>query len=81
MGLAWPVAVPVPRGILVAAEQEVLVAEPSVAERADDASILLAVPVTVTVAVAVAVAVGGGLGREVRSWNVWRAVLQDMGWR
>ena len=47
---------PVPRGSLVAAEQEVPVAEPSVAERAGYASILLAVPVTVIVVVVVAVA-------------------------
>ena len=34
----------------------------------------------VAVAVAAVAAVGGGaLGREVRSWNVWRAVLQGMG--
>jgi hypothetical protein len=54
--LVWPVAVLVRRGILVAVEQEVPVAEPSVAETAADASILLAVPVAVNVAVVVAVA-------------------------
>ena len=56
MELAWPVAGPVRRGIPVAAEQGVLVAELPVAEPAADASTLLAAPVTVTV-VAVVVAV------------------------
>ena len=35
--------------------------------------------VAVAVAAVAAVVGGGGLGREVRSWNVWRAVLQGMG--
>lgn len=52
----WPVVVPVRRGILVAVEQEVPVADSPVAGPAADASILLAVPVAVIVA-AVAVVV------------------------
>jgi hypothetical protein len=56
VALVWPVVVPVRRGILVAVEQEVPVAEPSVAEPAADASILLAVPVAVLVAAVAAVA-------------------------
>lgn len=51
-----PVAVPAPPGILVVAARGVPVAEPSVAERAAVASILLVEPVTVTVVVAVAAA-------------------------
>ena len=56
VALVWPVVVPVRLGILVAVEQEVPVAEPSVAEPAADASILLAVPVAVIVAAAAVVA-------------------------
>jgi hypothetical protein len=48
--------VPAPPGILVVAARGVPVAEPSVAERAAVASILLVEPVTVTVVVAVAAA-------------------------
>ena len=55
VALIWSVEL-VRRGILVAVEQEVLVAEPSVAEPAVDASILLAVHAAVTVAVVAAVA-------------------------
>jgi hypothetical protein len=59
--LVWPVAVLVRRGILVAVEQEVPVAEPSVAETAADASILLAVTVAAIVAVVAVVAASSTL--------------------
>jgi hypothetical protein len=55
--LTSPVAGVATRGILVAAVQGVPVAEPSVAERAVDASTLLAAPVIVIVGVVVVVAV------------------------
>jgi hypothetical protein len=53
----WPVVVPVWRGILVAVEQKVPIAEAEpVAEPGADASILLSVSVVVIVAAAVVVA-------------------------
>jgi len=54
VALAGAVAGPAPRGILVAVEQGVPVAEPLVAEQTADASILLAELVTVAVAAAAA---------------------------
>jgi hypothetical protein len=70
-----PVAVPAPPGILVVAARGVPVAEPSVAERAAVASILLVEPVTVTVVVAVAAAAAADVAVAVAASSIPAAVL------